>query len=143
MSGGSDVFWRQWGRSGRLDDGGVGWRVRAEYGVEVAKECGEDAGWDVEGRGKDDADVSTAHLVDAGVVDDADQEGREGPDERPVGKWQPMDQYIEASDPPAPVIVFCVSISLVYLSLKNLQPTHYSEELQMQFPCEYRGWKLT
>ena len=56
-----------------------------EDGIEIVQEGGEDWSWDVESWGEDDADVTDGHLVHCGVAGDADEEGREGPDQSVVG----------------------------------------------------------
>jgi len=70
----------------------------AKDGIEVREEHGKDRSWDVKSRGEDDADIADAHLVDVGVVDDADQEGGEGADEGPIGPWESMHQEIVCGD---------------------------------------------
>ena len=64
----------------------VSWRWRAEDGVEVRKEGGEDGRGHVQGRREDNADVADRHLIHLRVVDDADEECRERADEGPVGQ---------------------------------------------------------
>jgi len=69
----SDIFWCK-----GFCDGDFWWcdvRILGFFskdGIEVREEHGKDGSWDVKGWGEDDADVADAHLVDVGVVDDAD-----------------------------------------------------------------------
>lgn len=70
----------------------------AKDGIEVREEHGKDGSRDVEGWGEDNADVADAHLVDVGVIDDANQEGGEGANEGPVGPWESMHQVVVCGD---------------------------------------------
>lgn len=63
--------------------------------IEIGDKCGEYECVDVKGRREDDADVANTHFVDIGVVDNANEKFREGPNKCPVCLREFSHQYLK------------------------------------------------